>query len=406
MTMQGNLQQRGNKSGTRTSSGRESKSQTNVSIVRHYDSGKKYKKRKSSVNSRMERIIRVLFASLCIFILIIIVVGLYMQNHMDNERSKVDPNLVLRPDEMADVGDKSIHYRKLREAFDKMFPADTFQDRFGELTRKLRERQYKPTITPSEMGYDVFNCPDDPPENYPYEYNLLKLMDNWQPDDPEPRTEIFQGICVFNHATEYDKAMRYREAEVPFVIRDDPDLLRAAERWNQPEYLEKILGNVKHRAEYSPNNHFMYWVSPRKESRNKKKKNPVLENWKPPTENIHMKYIDWVSKANVTDLSLLGPDEPHWYFRLIGCGPGLGKNCDRANSEFVFDEIPIFQPWPHSTLYLPHPGQQRGIHCRFGMRGIIAGKKSKFYFCSSSYIVDIFSQSILNFVPCMCRESF
>ena len=44
--------------------------------------------------------------------------------------------------------------------------------------------------------------------------------------------------------------------------------------------------------------------------------------------------------------------------------------CDKGSSEFLFDELPFFQP--RANLYMVEPHKQKGIHCRFGMRGVIA----------------------------------
>lgn len=38
---------------------------------------------------------------------------------------------------------------------------------------------------------------------------------------------------------------------------------------------------------------------------------------------------------------------------------------------YIFDELPFYQPIK-SNIFLKDPKQQRGIHCRFGMRGDIA----------------------------------
>ena len=299
--------------------------------------------------------------------------GNYYDDDISEKKTKGsrhhDLNGILpRPDEVPDIGDKSSHYRRLRAIYDEKFPPEGIKSR-ASFIKKLRKRDYKPILKMDDIGYDVFNCPDDPPDNYPYEYPILDILSNWNPDDPTPNTQICQGICVFQHERDYDKAMRYREAEVPFVIRDDPEVLRTVERWSQPEYLRKVLGREPHRAEYSVNNHFMYWNQPRK----RRGKARVPKGWTAPTKNIRMTYDEWLSKANVTDESLLSPEMPHWYFRLIGCGLGLGENCDLAHSEFVFDELPIFIPREEETLYLTQPNQQKGIHCRFGMKGVIAG---------------------------------
>mmetsp|Transcript_12594 Transcript_12594/g.22824 ORF Transcript_12594/g.22824 Transcript_12594/m.22824 type:complete len:231 (-) Transcript_12594:4-696(-) len=82
---------------------------------------------------------------------------------------------------------------------------------------------------------------------------------------------------------------------------------------------------------------------------------------------LRMAYKEWLQHANVTD-DQLGPDKPHWYYRLIGCG--AQGDCDRGSSEYLFDELTFFQP--RETLYMVDPEQQKGIHCRFGMKGVIA----------------------------------
>jgi len=206
----------------------------------------------------------------------------------------------------------------------------------------------------------------------------LDVLTNWPSDDPDPRPSIYQGLCVFDHETEYEKAKNYREAEVPFVVRDDAEVLRTAERWNTEGYMRRLLGPVPHRTEYSPDNHFMYWMSPnankKKGKKNRNNKNPRKvpirqpEGWTPPTKMIRMPYDEWLEHANVTD-DMLGPDNPHWYYRLIGCGE-MGK-CDRDSSEYLFDEVTIFQP-RQNNLYMVEPERQKGIHCRFGMKGVTA----------------------------------
>lgn len=99
----------------------------------------------------------------------------------------------------------------------------------------------------------------------------------------------------------------------------------------------------------------------------------VDRSWKPPTEILRMTYLDWLGHANVTD-EKLGKDNPHWYFQLMGCGTKQGGSCDKASSEWLFDELTFFQPrtGKERPFYLIEPKLQKGIHCRFGMKGVIA----------------------------------
>jgi hypothetical protein len=132
--------------------------------------------------------------------------------------------------------------------------------------------------------------------------------------------------------------------------------------------MESMLGDGPHRCEISENNHFMYYVpvSPRR----RKAKGAVPEGWREPTKLTRIVYKEWLQHANVSD-DQLGPNKPHWYYRLIGCG-GMGPDggCDLGSSEYLFDEMPFFQP--KESLYIVDPEEQKGIHCRFGMKGVIA----------------------------------
>jgi len=279
-------------------------------------------------------------------------------------------------DFMQTVGDHSANYRQLRKEYDARLPHDTYDDkqsnanleRMRKVVQSLKPNTYQ-NLMKHDLPYDIHNCPEYPPPNYPMAWNVQDVLENWPPDDTfTPRSHIYQGLCYFDHATEYHKALNYREAEVPFVIHNDPAVIRTVERWNQPNYLRKLLGpRTRYRTEFSHNNHFMYWSKPGKRQR---KNGDVPPDWKPPTEMQRTTFDQWLGHANVTDEELLQPDRDHWYFRLIGCGE-MG-DCDRDSSEYLFDELPFFQPREENELYMVEPKKQKGIHCRFGMKGVIA----------------------------------
>ena len=274
------------------------------------------------------------------------------------------------PGSMAHIGDKSDHYAQLRKEYDHM-----------ELPRIEPKHSFDSVPI---ADYDIHDCPNTPPEGYPFAWNLVdQVLHHWPPDDPSIPSDntLHQGLCVFDYQKDYDKAMNYRTAEVPFVVKNDPAVQETVQRWNAPNYMERMLTDVNHRAEYSESNHFMYWNAPRRRGKKKQLKNgnngwrqhkvKVPTDWQSPTEMIRMTYKEWLDHANVTDESLLGPDQPHWYFRLIGCGEtGPEGQCDQGSSEYLFDELTFFQP--KEDLYMVEPENQKGIHCRFGMKGVIA----------------------------------
>lgn len=363
----------------------------------------------------------------------------------------------LLPDAMAKIGNKAAWYGELRREYDTdILPKDDERSLQFVEAERTRHGIYKQSPN-AQTPYDINNCPDHPPEGYPMQWPILEVLDNWNPDNATPHFEIYQGFCIFDYRTEFHKMNNYRKKELPFVVRNDPAVARTAERWSHPGYLNKLLmGNedTMRRTEYSPNNHFMYWVDRRSKSQRQrahklmmdKKKNgedvhngfgrgdqeelaeamhdteefnkikrlvseaanyiedhpdddeareqfkvlkkafkeakdkknrEELDNWQPPTENLRMTYEEWIQHANVTD-EHLGPDNPHWYFRLIGCG-AMGKgtedgSCDKGSSEWLFDELTFFQPreGEERPFYMIEPLKQQGIHCRFGMKGVIA----------------------------------
>ena len=320
------------------------------------------------------------------------------------------------PNSMRNVGDRSDRYVQLRKEMDAALPVQQY-DRSLQFVKQLlsnnpfvhhvpgnvqpasqeEEQQeeeeesgvgiHEPkVISPQQQHnsdqvtnptYDIYNCPDTPPEGYPYAWNMLQILNNWKPDNTtRPSSNlIHQSLCVFDYTTDYAKAMAYRTAELPFIVINDPAVAETVERWNSPGYLPRLMGSALHRTEYSENNHFMYFVPPPKNKRLRQKRqiqNQIPTDWKAPTKLIRMSYMDWLQHANVTDDALLGPDHPHWYYRLIGCGmTGNDGSCDTESSEYLFDEMTFFQPRP-DQLYIVEPEEQKGIHCRFGMKGVIA----------------------------------
>jgi hypothetical protein len=273
------------------------------------------------------------------------------------------------PGSMAVVGDRSDAYVELRKTTDPLLPPNA--DRSLKVVHELlAANQYASQLQPASMDvhhsdqvpYDIYDCPDTPPAGYPFAWNMLQILDNWGPDDTNPPKSglIYHGLCVFDYQKDYDKAIVYRQAELPFVVVNDPAVAATVERWNTPGYLEKMLGRTEHRTEFSENNHFMYYVPVPKTRKGRRTRGNMQppEGWTAPTKLIRMPYTEWLLHANVTD-DKLGPHNPHWYYRLIGCG-AMGNNgsCDQGSSEYLFDELTFFQP--KESLYVVEPDEQKG----------------------------------------------
>ncbi len=281
--------------------------------------------------------------------------------HTDINKPDKTPNqAVVNPPDISTSnskasGSNTSYYWDIRRKINAKLPFETYQDMERTVayvtTKRKPEFRVKEELL-SDLSYDIYNCPEKPPENYPMEWPLVSLLDNWNPNDTTKRTGIYQGLCRFDYETELDKAERYREAEKPFLLRNDPQVLRVVERWSQPGYLSDILGNQKYQTEYSKTNHLMYYKG------NGRK---MDENWEPPIINIRMTYDEWFEKAT-QPVEDMGPDKPHWYFRVNG------KRTEGGS--FVFEELPFFKP--EKNFYIVDEKNTRGINCRFGMNGNIA----------------------------------
>mmetsp|Transcript_1288 Transcript_1288/g.1983 ORF Transcript_1288/g.1983 Transcript_1288/m.1983 type:complete len:495 (+) Transcript_1288:176-1660(+) len=260
--------------------------------------------------------------------------------------------------DMADTdGEDPAHeavYDTVRKLYDEQLPHDSPQDtqRLYDFVHELRKPKHTlKTDLLADMTYDIDNCPEHPPHGYPMEWPVLDLLHNWNPNDiSTKRPQIYQGLCRFDHQTELHKAENYRHAEVPFLIRDDPEILKVVERWNQPNYLSKIMGDeVKYRTEYSETNSLMFF----RERKGAKK--PI--DWTPPISGVKLTYDEWVEKAS-QPAEAMAHDRPHWYFRV---------NAKGGTGHFMFKELPFFLP--NKNLYIVDEKDTRGINCRFGMAG-------------------------------------
>ena len=322
------------------------------------------------------------------------------QDHENSEHYKRDDgkefdalppsSIYTVPGSMPHIGDKSDGYAALRMEYDAM-DLPKVEQRYKFETMPMEENKEN-----SPAPYDIHNCPEEPPEFYPYSWNLLQLLDHWSPDDvevPEDNT-IFQGLCVFDFETDYDKAMNYRQKEVPYIVTNDPAVQETAKRWMAPGYMDRLmgLGDTLHRTEYSETSHFMYWNAgsqvKRQQHMSKQQAHKPnaflgdghpdgrgvdkdLAHWQQPTKMMRMPYNEWIQHANSTEGQHVGSRDAHYYYRLIGCGEESPEGkCDKGSSEYLFDELTFFQP--KENLYMVDPKQQHGIHCRFGMRGVIA----------------------------------
>ena len=174
------------------------------------------------------------------------------------------------------------------------------------------ESLYKKKFDTSYLGYDVHHCPPTPPHDYPKAWSAPEVLTNWNPNDvttllPNHR-DVYHSLCIFDYQTQYETALAYRNAEKPFVIRNDPNVMSTVAKWddNQGDYLHTVLGDAEeHRVERSPVNNFMWY---RLRGNGKKKRERQDGYVKPLNDETEMTYGEWLEHALEKDGVALGDE--------------------------------------------------------------------------------------------------
>lgn len=197
----------------------------------------------------------------------------------------------------------------------------------------------------------------EPEKDYPKAYSMLDIVNNWNPDDTNIPPLHYDAFCHFDYQneTQRQQIFNYRKLEVPFVVYNHPEVDEVVKKWNDIEYLSKLLGSKKYRTETSKSNHFMYW----RHATTKFLRTTEGKDWQQPTDVVSERFEDWLEVAVKGQNSSM-VQRKHEYFRV---------SSDQGNP-WLFDELPFFKP--KKSIFIVEPKQQRGIHCRFGMRSVIA----------------------------------
>ena len=127
-----------------------------------------------------------------------------------------------------------------------------------------------------------------PPPHYPAHYPITDVIANWPPDSVAVPPRHFASLCRFDYAdpVAVKQATAFRKLELPFVVQNNAEVDAVVKQWSTPGVLEKRLGTKHYRCERSDDNHFMYYGG-----------HGNLRGWREPTENVQMKYADWLAYA-------------------------------------------------------------------------------------------------------------
>eukprot|EP01038_Epipyxis_sp_PR26KG_P009983 gene9983-13433_t len=161
----------------------------------------------------------------------------------------------------------------------------------------------------------------------PTYHKLGDLLSSWNPDDTSKNKwnlsmahpQYFKGLQRFNYLVKSDRisALDYRNAEIPFVIYNVPELNDAAKNgpFKSTKSILHHISNEPRLIEKSKNNHFMYY-------KNKNIGNALIKypDWKPPQTDVLMSMTEYIQeikkKENVRYHTNSTVDNSYYYLTI------------------------------------------------------------------------------------------
>ncbi len=196
---------------------------------------------------------------------------------------------------------------------------------------------------------------------YPQYKSLLDIITQWNPDEADPPIEqkFQETLQHFNYSNINERMMAkyYRDNEIPFKLYNIPDIESVILKWSNEDYLKKELNRISPHVEESKSNHFMYW-SLRGTSK--------MKDYIPPTKLVTLNFNEWLQKAHDADIKKIKSTDKHYYF-MTGSLKG-----DAHHSFIARDFNNIFTDLKEPNFFITNLKGNKGIQCRFAMRGIIA----------------------------------
>lgn len=200
---------------------------------------------------------------------------------------------------------------------------------------------------------------EEPPADdkaLPYD-TLYNVLSRWNPDNPDPPKSFREKIQHFDYGNPYERQLadRWRKAELPFKLYNVSEFQATSRKWTEEYLLDSISSGRQPHVEKSKNNHFMFWSG----------KGSRIRNYKPPTEIVSgMSFKEWNQLAKEADRMRLSNSSEHYYFMV-------GADAHEHGRTFISRDLPMFST-EKNNYWITNVAANKGIQCRFSMRGIIA----------------------------------
>ena len=197
-----------------------------------------------------------------------------------------------------------------------------------------------------------------PPREADYQ-NLCDLLSEWSPDDPSPHPITRDPLPVLSYSDPAERAIAesYREAELPFVLKDLGQLSDAQALWTD-DYMESRFQvmerskSPKFKVDRSTRSgHFLYFKAPR----------GSIRGWSAPqTAEKGMRYREFLDIAKAADQH--NDLSAGALYLTISAGMG-------GTLEWVVESLSFFRD--NKFFRVNFPSKFHGINCRFGMKGVV-----------------------------------
>lgn len=231
---------------------------------------------------------------------------------------------------------------------------------------------------------ELFKTQDDIFRYYDQRMRLLTdVISLWPPEQagstPKGWVDTVPRFDWLNE-TSRAAALRVRQAERPFILRNVPSVLDANVKWTD-DYLAQKFGNKKGKVEKSETNSFMFW-------RGKKAK----KNKKGATEWLQMSWNAFRDIALRIDITNK-PTEPHYYWHAHGIG----------NDKWIEDDLKLFDK-ENSFFIVDRKEYTVPIACRVGTKGLCNENHYDTHRTFSAQIVG--SKRWIFMPPSMCSKLY
>lgn len=166
-------------------------------------------------------------------------------------------------------------------------------------------------------------------------FTLGELLYEWHPDNTSPESWVTskahpntgKGLVRLDYLNPQHRltAQEFRDAELPFILLNVPEIASAADVFSIPELL-KNFGSMPRMVEKSTNNHFMYF-----HTKNDARTSKLYPDWEPPQIEVPMTFAKFLREAEAAETfsSENGATRPLHYMTMSASevGSGLVSYC-------------------------------------------------------------------------------